>query len=202
LKSKSLHNSNPDLTQLAAQLANGNAMAIAQIYKQTYNPLLYFGLQVVGKHQQVLVEETIQELFIWLAKNYQQVGTIQHFEAYLYQSLRRNLKQHLQNARAKQATKNRFLQRTKAIENRIILSPEEQLLNKEQTALHKAALDKKIAKLPTYQKEVLYLRFYENRSYKEIAELLSINGQVARNYVFRALSVLRKQMNKLPFLFF
>ena len=190
------------LNELAANLAKGDAMAIAQIYNQTYTALLYFGLQVVGKNQQILVEETIQELFIWLAKNYRQVGAIHNFEAYLYQSLRRNLLQHLQTSKTKEATKKRFLQRTKAAENTIVPSAEKELVDKEQKAINKGVLDKQIAELPTYQKEVLYLRFYEDRSYKEIAEILSVNAQVARNYVFRALSVLRKRMNKLPFLLF
>lgn len=200
MKTSSLHNGDEYLNICAANLAKGDALAIAEIYKQTYKPLIYFGLQVVGKHQQALVEETIQELFIWLAKNYRQVGTIKHFEAYLYQSLRRNLMQHLQAAQTKEKTKKRFIERTKYLEHKNIPSPEKEFLDKEQRVIDKTKLDKELAELPTYQKEVLYLRFYEGHSYKEIAEILSVNAQVARNYVFRALSVLRKRMNKLPFL--
>lgn len=202
MKKHSSNSPTQHLTELVAKLANGDALAIAQIYKQTYTPLLFFGLQVVGKNQQVLVEETIQELFIWLAKNYRQAGEIHNFEAYLYQSLRRNLIQHLQAIKAKEATRKRFLQAIKATDNTSVASAEKELIDKEQKAINKAILDKQIAELPTYQKEVLYLRFYEDRNYKEIAEILSVNAQVARNYVFRALSVLRKRMNKLPFLLF
>jgi len=177
-------------------------MAIAQIYEQTYTSLLYFGLQVVGKHQQPLVEGIIQDLFIWLAKNYLKVADIQNIEAYLYQSLRRNLQQKLQAAQEKRKAQKRYLKRTTPNQDATIPSIENGLIQQEQTTANKELLNDKLSELPTYLKEVLYLRFYEDRSYKEIAEILSVNAQVARNYVFRALTVLRKRMNKLPFLFF
>lgn len=191
-----------DLNELAAKLAKGDAMAIAQIYKQTYTSLLYFGLQVAGKYQQNLVEDTIQDLFIWLAKNYRKVADIQNIEAYLFQSLRRNLQQKLQASQEKLKVRKRYLNRTSPNQNSTIPSIETHLIQQEQTTANKEALNEKLSKLPTYQKEVLYLRFYENRSYKEIAAILSVNAQVARNYVFKALTVLRKRMNKLPFLLF
>lgn len=202
MKKLSSNNATQPLTELVAKLAKGDALAIAQIYKQMYTALVYFGLQVVGKHQQDLVEETIQELFIWLAENYQQVGEIKHFEAYMYQSLRQNLVRQLQAKKAKINSRNRFLQRTRAFEKIKLDSPEKEFLDKEQAHINKIKLSKKLAALPTYQKEVLYLRFYEDRSYKEIAEILSVKAQVARNYVFRALSTLRQQMNKLPVFLF
>ena len=81
-------------------------------------------------------------------------------------------------------------------------SPEKDYLAIEAQALDKAKVDALMQALPAYQKEVLYLRFYENRNYKEIAAILSVNAQVARNYVFRALSVLRKKLLSMPFFSF
>lgn len=202
MKKKQPYKHTEDLNDLAAKLAKGDAMAIAQIYEQTYTSLLYFGLQVVGKHQQPLVEGIIQDLFIWLAKNYLKVADIQNIEAYLYQSLRRNLQQKLQAAQEKRKAQKRYLKRTTPNQDATIPSIENGLIQQEQTTANKELLNDKLSELPTYLKEVLYLRFYEDRSYKEIAEILSVNAQVARNYVFRALTVLRKRMNKLPFLFF
>ncbi len=200
MRNKLRHTEN--LNELAAKLAKGDAMAIAQIYEQTYSSMLYFGLQVAGKYQQNLVEGTIQDLFIWLANNYRKVSDIQNIEAYLLQSLRRNLQQKLQASQEKSNAQKRYLKRTNPNQNSAIPSFENDLIQQEQTIANKELLNDKLSELPTYQKEVLYLRFYEDRSYKEIAEILSVNAQVARNYVFRALSVLRKRMNKLPFLLF
>lgn len=190
------------LPQLAARLAAGDIAAIASIYEQTYRSLFFYGLQIAGTHQQYLVEGTIQDLFIWLAKNYQKVAAIDHLEAYLYQSIRRNLQQHLQAEQLKNKAFKRYQLRTKPNQPTAVDSPEKTFISQEEIASTKTFLTKHLNQLPSYQKEVLYLRFFENRSYKEIAALLSINSQVARNYVFRALSHLRKSMGKLLFLIF
>lgn len=153
-----------------------------------------FGLQIAGRHEQVLVEGAIQDFFIWLAKNYRKVDLKDNFEAYLYQSIRRNIQQQLQAQQSKSKSKQRYLQRTTPNIDTHQVSPETDYLAKEVQAINKALVDMAIHDLPAYQKEVLYLRFYENRSYKEIAEILSVNAQVARNYVYRALTVLRNKL--------
>jgi len=51
-----------------------------------------------------------------------------------------------------------------------------------------------LASLPTSQREALYLRYFENKSYEEIAEILAVNQQVAYNYVSRGLKRLRQQL--------
>ena len=190
------HSSNrtKKIHQLAVKLAEGDANAIAGIYQITYTSLYYFGLQIAGKHQEVLVEDTIQDLFIWLAKNYRKVDLTDNLEAYLYQAIRRNLHQQLQAKQAKIKAQQRYLQRTTPNTSMHQISPETAFLAKESQALNKELVDTALKELPVYQKEVLYLRFYENRNYKEIAEILSVNAQVARNYVFRALTILRKKL--------
>jgi len=140
------------------------------------------------------VEDTIQDLFIWLAKNYRKVDLTDNLEAYLYQAIRRNLHQQLQAKQAKIKAQQRYLQRTTPNTSMHQISPETAFLAKESQALNKELVDTALKELPVYQKEVLYLRFYENRNYKEIAEILSVNAQVARNYVFRALTILRKKL--------
>ena len=182
------------LVELALQLSKGEELAIAKIYQLTYTRLYYFGLQIAGKHQQTLVEGTIQDFFIWLAKNYQKVNLEANFEAYLYQSIRRNLQQQLQAAQAKSKAQKRYLQNNTPNIAPHQVSPETDYLKKETQALDKAKIDALLQDLPTYQKEVLYLRFYENRNYKEIAAILAVNAQVARNYVFRAITTLRKKL--------
>ncbi len=117
-----------------------------------------------------------------------------NFEAYLYQSIRRNIQQQLQAHQAKVKVQQRYLQRNTPNIDIDQVSPETEYLAKEVQAINKALVDTAIHDLPDYQKEVLYLRFYENRNYKEIAEILSVNGQVARNYVYRALTVLRNKL--------
>jgi RNA polymerase sigma factor (sigma-70 family) len=46
--------------------------------------------------------------------------------------------------------------------------------------------------LPSRQREILYLRFYENLSYEDIASVFGINYQSVVNQSFRAICKLRK----------
>ncbi len=199
---KKLPTNKEELTYQVANLTKGDSTAIAKIYELTYTHLYYFGLQIAGKHQQSLVEGIIQDFFIWLAKNYQKVNLEDNFEAYLYQSIRQNLKQQLQAQQAKTKAQQRYLLRSTPNIDTHQVSPEIDYLAKEAQILDKAKIDALLKDLPTYQKEVLYLRFYENRNYKEISEILSVNAQVARNYVFRAITTLRKKLLSLPFFSF
>lgn len=48
------------------------------------------------------------------------------------------------------------------------------------------------------QKEIVYLRYYEDLSYQEISELLSINFQSVANHLQRAFETLRKNSPGLP----
>jgi len=48
-----------------------------------------------------------------------------------------------------------------------------------------------IAKLPQRQQEAIKLRFIENLNYSQIAEILQMNTQSAKNLVFRAIEKLR-----------
>jgi RNA polymerase sigma factor (sigma-70 family) len=54
-----------------------------------------------------------------------------------------------------------------------------------------------LSKLSPRQKEVVYLKFYENLSYHEITELTSLNYQSVRNYIHQAIQALRRKRNLL-----
>lgn len=53
-----------------------------------------------------------------------------------------------------------------------------------------------INQLPTHQKEVIYLRYYKDKSYQEIADILGIKYQVARNFSSRGIKSLRDKVHQ------
>jgi RNA polymerase sigma factor (sigma-70 family) len=59
-------------------------------------------------------------------------------------------------------------------------------------ASERALILETLNRLPSRQREILYLRFYENLSFEDIATVLGINYQSAVNQSFRAISRLRK----------
>jgi RNA polymerase sigma-70 factor (ECF subfamily) len=49
-----------------------------------------------------------------------------------------------------------------------------------------------IDQLSNRQKEIIYLKFYQNLSYEEVSEIMNINYQVARNLLHQAIKAMRK----------
>src|SRR5690606_16005269 len=57
------------------------------------------------------------------------------------------------------------------------------------------ALKAYINKLSPRQREIIYLRFYENLKQEEVAELMGLNSQSVYNLQYSALLALKKLMN-------
>ncbi len=54
-----------------------------------------------------------------------------------------------------------------------------------------------LKKLSKKQREVIYLRFFEDLDYKEIAEIMKINIQSVRNLIQRSYNPLRQYLSRL-----
>jgi len=180
------------IEKLALEVAQGNEQALAKLYKLCRPSLVYYGLRIAGRQNESVVNEVIQEFFLWIAENYHKLNNIQNFEAYLYQSFRRNLQQKNLAKADKRKIKERYIKRTDPLQEKLTPSPEFHFIKEEEKSLKQIKLQKAMAQLPPYQREILHLRYFEEREYEEIASLLSISQQVARNYVYRAIQNLRK----------
>jgi len=190
-----------DLNQLAHKLAKGDAHAIEQIYRTCFHRLFHYGIQVLGSQYSQEVEDVIQEFFIWLAKNHRKIKTVRNFEVYMFQSVRRNLQSSMQTTQRKKESYERYLNLTMPLQESVADSPEQLYIKKEDQQGRSALLQAELNKLPPYQKEILYLRYFEDKSYKEIASILTITDQVAYNYVSRATKKLKKQLANFVLLF-
>lgn len=129
-----------------------------KIYLEYYPVLLVYGKAIVA--DETWVEDAIQELFLHLWQKEQQLLITSSLENYLLVSLRNNL--------IRKAKKQK---KSNTIPVSIDLEVSEKLLEKEQE------LQTLLKKLPTRQKEVLFLRYYKNKSYQEIADTLGISYQ-------------------------
>jgi RNA polymerase sigma factor (sigma-70 family) len=151
--------------------------------------MLLFGSKFLSDKQ--LLEDTIQELFIelWQSKSQTPVVTI---KAYLLKSLKyKLLKAIKKNTAAAILNEQDHLLFEWSHENFLIESQESE--EKKQLVL------KAVAQLSNRQQEIIYLKYYQNLSYAEVSEIMSINYQVARNLLSQAVKTLKKIL--LPALF-
>lgn len=153
--------------------------AFENIYLRFYAELKVYGRSI--STDQSLIEDVIQELFLDLWKKQPSTDTILQLDTYLYTSFRNNLLRKLkQQGKLRALTTYHTAFITRPSVHPDVIAKEEQVKNL-------------VAQLPPRQREVLFLRYYKNKSYQEISTILGINYQVARNFAYRAIQVMRKK---------
>ncbi|MEM6803421.1 MAG: sigma-70 family RNA polymerase sigma factor [Bacteroidota bacterium] len=174
-----------------AESSSGNSdiSDIRALYLAYYNPLFRYGCSIEAHKE--WVHDEIQELFVWLIQHPEKWSQIQNLKAYLFKSLRRNIRAKAKQQRTKSSRLDDWQEREKWEE-----APQEMALiaeeNEKQISEH---LAKGLGKLSSHQREVIFLRFYQSMSYDEIADIFSVSNQVVRNTVFRAIKNLRKYVS-------
>ncbi|CAL1517262.1 sigma-70 family RNA polymerase sigma factor [Chitinophaga sp. MM2321] len=168
----------------------GDKKAFEFIFKK-YNPVLYH-IGIKFFYAPDVVEDCIQELFLKLWKDRETLPEVNTVKYYLITSLRRLLLRKLVVLR-RQLDKDRIMtaelndQYTSSHENHMIVT---QLLKEKTDKLTLA-----IEQLPPRQKQAIYLKFYEEKTYEEITSIMSINYQTARKFIYKAIRSLRKNLD-------
>ena len=150
-----------------------------EIYLTQYPRLLVYGRTITK--DDLLIEDTIQEVFLSLWQKKDTLLIQSSLESYFLVAFRNNLIRKLKIQRK--------------TDNRLDFTECEPL---DFISAQEVRLKSLIQKLPPRQQEVLYLRYYNDYSYQEIAEQLGISYQVARNFSYRAVKFLKENMTNSP----
>jgi len=166
---------------------NGDPAAYALIYRRYFNLLFNYGKKL--SLDQELIKDCIQELFIKIWNNRQNLSDTTSVKYYLFTSLKRKLLDTLKSAYVKQSADHHPIHNDLAnlipatdSDDDIYIARREQLQNA-------------LAKLSSHQQRLLQLKFYKNLSNKEIADELGITMQSVYNATFKALRSLKKQVS-------
>lgn len=173
-------------------LKNGDIHALSFFYQKYYADLFFYGKKFTASPD--LARDCIQELFLRIWKKQKSISKVTACKAYLFKSYRRLLIDKLKETR-----------RSSNIDSithpgEIELSVEDLTIKEEAEVRHHHLLEKGLESLTKKQKEIIYLRFYRDLSYQEIADILSVNNQSVRNTVYEALKTLKRSMLLLFFL--
>ena len=172
----------------------GNPNALNTLFNNYYNDLYFYGLKLVKNHDRVV--DAIQDVFANIWESRKRISKVEHVKAYLFTALRNNL---LQN------TRNKYFKRvTVSNENKeygFEISPEEIYLVKESKLENELLVNNLLVGLSSKQKEIVYLKFYNNCTNIEISKILAIKRQSVANLLSRTLNILRKnKIRGLPLL--
>lgn len=175
-----------DDTALFNRLCKGDEKAFARVY-DTYFPLL-FQFCIRFTPDRSLIKDTLQDFFMGLINRQQRALEVTNIKSYLMVSVRRELLRRL-------ARETRLPVETmgdEAYDFHLELSPEHALINKQNGEWERRQLQDNINRLSARQREAIYLYFYNDLSYEEIAGIMDLKEvKYARTLIYRALTGLR-----------
>jgi RNA polymerase sigma factor (sigma-70 family) len=171
--------------ELWAKLKGGHKKSLRTLFLRYYDSLFSYGLTVTSKEE--VIEDCLQELFYQLWDQRDNLSQVQKVKGYLWISFRRRLMKKLK----KRNRKNRSAVSLRDGMKKGI-SVEKAFITDEQTTYIHKKLAQIYAELTQREREVLFLKYYEGMSYSEIEQILDLEYQTVRNYMYRAIERLRK----------
>jgi RNA polymerase sigma factor (sigma-70 family) len=179
---------------------SGNESAFIQIYESTYKSLFNYGLYFVSNRE--VVKDCIQDIFIEIREKRNTISETDSIKPFLFKILRRKLHRFIvKHARLKE------IDLTPSHESfQITLSYEHYLIEGQISETQIKMLKDAISKLTVKEKEAIYHFYFENHTYKQIADIMGYTDvKTARTLVYKAISSLKSILapasSKLFFLF-
>jgi RNA polymerase sigma factor (sigma-70 family) len=177
-----------DDAHLWQNIKRDNELAFSIIYKKYTQRLYNYGMHCCHDHD--LVMDCLQELFVSIWDKRKQLATVHSVGSYLFKSFRRLLVKKL-------SWRKRFLQSIDLKQERYfeIVLPADALieigeLQKEQSEkLHRSLMT-----LTKRQREAIFLKFYNDLSYSDIASIMDLQVDSVYNIISKAIESLRQTL--------
>lgn len=167
-------------------LKNGKPEALSALFHQYYTPLFQYG-QKLTNHNTELTKEIIQDLFFKLWDRRATLGEVRSVKIYLFTAFRRILIDKSRHFKVEEAFTASF-KPSDTYEN----SPEDNFLFEEKRLTDAQKLKNAILKLPNRVREAITLRYFEEMSYADIAEIMELKERTVYNFVHEGLTLLRR----------
>lgn len=190
----SSHNSSLDSNYYWDLLMQGHRKGLEGLYKQFVSTLFNYGLALTNDES--FVQDCIQEVFIDLWKYHQSLGKAENVKAYLIRVLSHKIYKENRNK-----IKNNSVRWEDGLDNCFsIESIESEFISVHREQRLQCKLAEGLDKLPTRQKEVINLLFFEKISYQEVSKLMGINLRSVYTLAWKAITNLKKYIVLLFFI--
>jgi RNA polymerase sigma factor (sigma-70 family) len=183
-----LHAVNNDST-IWQSFKAGDRTSFEKIYQLYFKNLYEYGMRLLNNSD--LVKDYIHDLFVKIWLNKSNLGEVTNVKSYLLVSLRGTIYNNTKNKKA-----------TASIEEfgeeyyfKMDFSAENEFIRKDEFSTQRQKLLTSMNSLSARQKEVIYLRYFEELSYDEIASIMHISVKATYKLSARALDSLRQILN-------
>lgn len=171
---------------------NGNREAFAVIYHRYCRLLQQTCLTICDDRD--LIKDSIHDLFVEIWKNKAGLGLPKSVKAYLLRSIQRKILRHLKKRRSGFA--HRHMESVPDIQT--VPCVEKKLITEQFKQEQKRDIEKAITVLTRRQQEAVYLRFYANLSYAEIAGKMAISTDSIYNLISKAMDNMQQELVRMP----
>ncbi len=184
-----LHPKKPDPLWMAFK--NGSTEAFDALYRKYVQILYNYGRKFTADDG--LVRDCIHNLFLDLWNSRKTLGDVNAVKFYLFSGMRRKLIRALAQKNTTQSSPYQEV-------FEITLPYETQQINAQSEKEHKLHLLDTVNQLSKRQREAIFLKYYENLSYEEVAEVMAVNIHTVYNLISLAIGQLRKKVSKTTFM--
>ncbi len=172
------------LEQWWIRALEGDGLAFKEIHRELFRGLYHYALKLLQDGE--LASDAVQELFVRLWLKRDSIGPMRKVKPYFFTALRRQILNQLRNTQA------RALKISGIPGPDIDFSPEEIVVRNEEYETLQSRIATLLNELPKRQKEVIYLHYFEEMDYAQIAEVMGIHYQSVLNLTQKALQKLRQ----------
>jgi RNA polymerase sigma factor (sigma-70 family) len=184
------HSAEVEDRTLWQRFKNGNDLAFSLLYKKYVQRLYNYGMHTC--HDRDLVLDCLQDLFGRLWDKRDHIAEVEAVNFYLFKSFRRLLLNKLvQNRKRSLLTLNSEFpgfEFHSSLEDAIILE--------EATAQQVGQLKRAIETLTKRQREAIFLKFFNDLSYQDVAAVMEMNVASVYNVMTKAIDSLRKALKR------
>ena len=178
-----------DESLLWIQMVAGDEKSLGELMLVYFKPLLNYGYKFVKNDE--FIKDCIQDMFIDIWNSKEKITLPLSIKAYLFVCLKRKIQRNIISEPYLEAIEDQ-------VQLFVTFSPESDLIKEESIAIRARRIAEALNALPKRQREVVYLKFFEEMSREEISALLSISPQTVSNLLQIAFSHIRKEWKFAP----
>ncbi|NHE59577.1 RNA polymerase sigma factor [Cyclobacterium plantarum] len=166
------------------QITNDERAGMEALYVKYTRELFRLGMSIKGDRS--LVKDCIQEVFLQIWQYRHTVKATDNVKLYLFKCLSNKI--HKEVGKDKKRYGHLDTDLETEVEQETGAGASFMSLEK------KISLNNALSQIPSRQKEVIHLLYYENHSYEDISKIMGINVQSVYTLAWKALANLKKRM--------
>jgi RNA polymerase sigma factor (sigma-70 family) len=166
-------------------LVKGNKQAFSELFLAYHDDLFRYGTRLL--RDQETINDCIQNLFLKIWKNRNNLEHVKDIKPYLFRSLRNHIFDSIELRRQDLPIEND----TEDYFN-VEFSAEDFLITCQTEKDQHEVVIRLLNQLTSRQRHAIYLRYFEDLEFEEISQIMNMNVQSVRNLISRGLLVMRK----------